>query len=58
MELPYRDLAPRMNSITEQWIESCQQELLDRTLIWSQRRLFMRCASSSSSTTSTGPTGR
>ncbi|AEM85913.1 hypothetical protein Strvi_6496 [Streptomyces violaceusniger Tu 4113] len=27
---------PRMNSLTERWIQSCRRELLDRTLIWSQ----------------------
>jgi putative transposase len=32
--------APRMNSTTERWIGSCQRELLDRTLIWNQRRLM------------------
>jgi transposase InsO family protein len=33
--------APRMNSIMERWIGSCQRELLDRTLIWNQRHLMM-----------------
>ncbi len=32
--------APRMNSIMERWIGSCRRELLDRTLIWSQRHLM------------------
>jgi transposase len=32
--------APRMNSIMERWIGSCGRELLDRTLIWNQRRLM------------------
>jgi putative transposase len=31
---------PRMNSITERWIQTCRHELLDRTLIWNQRRLL------------------
>ena len=31
---------PRMNSIMEQWIQSCRHELLDRTLIWNQRHLL------------------
>ncbi|GAA0688366.1 hypothetical protein GCM10009548_69860 [Streptomyces malaysiensis subsp. malaysiensis] len=24
---------PRMNSLTEQWVQTCRRELLDRTLI-------------------------
>ena len=28
-----------MNSVTERWIQTCRRELLDRTLIWGQRRL-------------------
>jgi putative transposase len=31
---------PRMNSITERWIQTCRNELLDRTLIWNQRHLL------------------
>jgi len=31
---------PRMNSIMERWIQTCRRELLDRTLIWNQRRLL------------------
>jgi hypothetical protein len=31
---------PRMNSITERWIQSCRQELLDRTLIWNLAHLL------------------
>ncbi|MFE6498267.1 integrase core domain-containing protein, partial [Streptomyces sp. NPDC057747] len=31
---------PRMNSITERWVQSCRRELLDRTLIWNQRHLL------------------
>ncbi|MFE7355636.1 integrase core domain-containing protein [Streptomyces sp. NPDC057543] len=31
---------PRMNSITERWIQTCRRELLDRTLIWDQRHLL------------------
>ncbi|SMD27303.1 integrase core domain-containing protein [Kibdelosporangium aridum] len=31
---------PRMNSITERWIQTCRHELLDRTLIWNQRHLL------------------
>ncbi|MFD5658590.1 integrase [Streptomyces hirsutus] len=31
---------PRMNSITERWGQTCQRELLDRTLIWNQRHLL------------------
>ncbi|MFF1691352.1 MULTISPECIES: integrase [unclassified Streptomyces] len=31
---------PRMNSITERWIQTCRRELLDRTLIWNQAHLL------------------
>ncbi|MFD1938760.1 integrase core domain-containing protein [Nonomuraea mangrovi] len=31
---------PRMNSLTERWIQTCRRELLDRTLIWNQRHLL------------------
>jgi putative transposase len=31
---------PRMNSIMEQWIQSCRHELLDRMLIWDQAHLL------------------
>ncbi|MFI0730316.1 integrase core domain-containing protein [Streptomyces sp. NPDC021225] len=31
---------PRMNSITERWIQTCRRALLDRTLIWNQRHLL------------------
>ena len=31
---------PRMNAIMERWIQTCQRELLDRTLIWNQRHLL------------------
>ncbi|MFF4652907.1 integrase core domain-containing protein [Streptomyces sp. NPDC001380] len=31
---------PRMNSITERWIQTCQRELLDRTLVRDQRHLL------------------
>jgi transposase InsO family protein len=30
---------PRMNSIMEQWVQTCRRELLDRTLIWIQAHL-------------------
>ena len=33
--------APRMNSVMERWIGSCRRELLDRTLVWSQRHLMI-----------------
>ena len=33
--------APRMNPVMERWIGSCRRELLDRALIWNQRRLMM-----------------
>jgi transposase InsO family protein len=31
---------PRMNAIMERWVRTCRRELLDRTLIWSQRHLL------------------
>ena len=31
---------PRMNAIMERWVRTCRHELLDRTLIWSQRHLL------------------
>jgi hypothetical protein len=31
---------PRMNAITERWIQTCRRELLDHTLIWNQRHLL------------------
>lgn len=31
---------PRMNSITERWIQTCRHELLDRTMIWNLRQLL------------------
>jgi transposase InsO family protein len=31
---------PRMNSITERWVQTCRRELLDRSLIWNQRHLL------------------
>ncbi|MFE7332761.1 integrase core domain-containing protein [Streptomyces sp. NPDC057565] len=31
---------PRMNSITERWVQTCRRELLDRTLIWNQHHLL------------------
>jgi hypothetical protein len=31
---------PRMNAISERWIQTCGRELLDRTLIWNQRHLL------------------
>ncbi|MDN3059894.1 integrase core domain-containing protein [Streptomyces hygroscopicus] len=31
---------PRMNWITERWVQTCRRELLDRTLIWNQRHLL------------------
>ncbi|MEV4177062.1 integrase core domain-containing protein [Nonomuraea sp. NPDC049709] len=30
---------PRMNSITERWVQSCRHELLDRCLVWNERHL-------------------
>lgn len=31
---------PRMNSITERWVQTCRRELLDRSLIWNHRHLL------------------
>ncbi|MEU5032287.1 integrase core domain-containing protein, partial [Streptomyces milbemycinicus] len=31
---------PRINSITERWVQTCRHELLDRTLIWNQHHLL------------------
>jgi hypothetical protein len=31
---------PRVNSNMERWVQTCRRELLDRTLIWNQRRLL------------------
>nr|WP_079249536.1 integrase core domain-containing protein [Streptomyces sp. IMTB 2501] len=31
---------PRMNSLTERWIQTCRRELLDRTLIWNRSHLL------------------
>ncbi|MGH3276596.1 MAG: integrase core domain-containing protein [Streptosporangiaceae bacterium] len=31
---------PRMNSITERWVQTCRHEFLDRTLIWNQLHLL------------------
>ena len=31
---------PRMNAIMERWVLTCRRELLDRILIWNQRRLL------------------
>ncbi len=31
---------PRMNSITDRWMQACRRELLDRTLIWNQSHLL------------------
>ncbi|GAA2021236.1 integrase core domain-containing protein [Catenulispora yoronensis] len=31
---------PRMNSVMERWVQTCRNELLDRTLIWNQRHLL------------------
>jgi putative transposase len=31
---------PRMNEITERWVQTCRRELLDRTLIWNQHHLL------------------
>ncbi|MGW9030378.1 integrase core domain-containing protein [Streptomyces sp. NPDC055722] len=31
---------PRMNSLTDHWIQTCRHELLDRTLIWNQSHLL------------------
>ena len=33
---------PRMNSIMERWVQTCRNELLDRTLIWNLWGLSIR----------------
>ncbi|MFI7455373.1 integrase core domain-containing protein [Nonomuraea sp. NPDC049714] len=30
---------PRMNAVMERWVQSCRRELLDRCMIWNERRL-------------------
>ncbi|MFF1691288.1 MULTISPECIES: integrase core domain-containing protein [unclassified Streptomyces] len=30
---------PRMNAITERWVQTCRHELLDHTLIWNEQHL-------------------
>lgn len=31
---------PRMNALMERWVQTCQRELLHRTLVWNQRHLL------------------
>jgi putative transposase len=31
---------PKMNALTERWVQTCRREMLDRTLIWNQRHLL------------------
>jgi hypothetical protein len=31
---------PRINALKQRWVQTCRRELLDRTLIWNQRRLL------------------
>ncbi|MEV6058154.1 integrase core domain-containing protein, partial [Streptomyces sp. NPDC052107] len=31
---------PRMNAVTERWVQTCRRELLDRMLIWNRRHLL------------------
>ncbi|WP_461124920.1 hypothetical protein [Saccharothrix stipae] len=40
----------------ERWIRSCRRELLDRTLIWTNRTYSTPCADTRSTTTPTDPT--
>jgi transposase InsO family protein len=47
---------PRMNAIMERWIRTCRTERLDRTLIWNQPTYDTPYASTSRTTTNTGPT--
>ncbi|WP_413100024.1 hypothetical protein [Streptomyces sp. Inha503] len=47
---------PRMNSITERWVQTCRRELLDRTLIWNTGTCSTPYGSSSISTTDTDHT--
>jgi hypothetical protein len=46
---------PGMNAVTQRWVQTCRRELLDRTLIWTQRHRTP-CASSGSSTIPAGLT--
>ena len=32
--------SPGANALMERWVQTCRRELLDRTLIWNQRRLL------------------
>jgi transposase InsO family protein len=45
---------PRMNSIMERWVQTCQRELLDRTLIWNHSRLLRALRESGQFYTGTG----
>ncbi|WP_214323673.1 hypothetical protein [Nonomuraea sediminis] len=45
-----------MNAVIERWVQSCRRELLDRCLIWNERRLRHALRELNSSTTSTEPT--
>ncbi|MER7694593.1 integrase core domain-containing protein [Streptomyces sp. NPDC097610] len=31
---------PRMNSITERWVQTCRREVMDRTVIWNHAHLL------------------
>jgi hypothetical protein len=49
---------PRMNAITEHWVQPCRHELLDHTLIWNERHLRHALRQFDSTTTSPAPTKR
>jgi transposase InsO family protein len=48
--------APRANAYAERWVRTVRRECLDRMLIYNPRHLLVILASSSCTTTSTGPT--
>jgi hypothetical protein len=50
--------APRANAIAERWIGSARHECLDRMLIAGERHLRLVPASTPTTTTPTGRTGR
>jgi len=46
-----------MRLAMERWVQTCRNELLNRTLIWNQRHLLPALREFEHFTTSTGPTG-
>jgi hypothetical protein len=47
---------PRMNSIMDRWVQTCRNELLDRTLIWNQAHLLHKHVRSNATATITDRT--